>query len=588
MLRNIIILAVLAVILALPFAFRQDLGAREWQPGDPVLVIITPMNEAIRYEFALGFSRWHAAHYGRPVKVDWRNIGGSTEIMRYLASEFTASFRAWWTGQGGAWRPDAQSIILSRTFSPERRPADISDADWAAQCALFNAFRQTDDPHKFTSQIDLMFGGGSFDGDNATRQGLLVPPWAQGEIPPGLIATADGAELIPTGLSGDTWRTPTYFGTTLSTFGICYNRDRMRAQHIAAEPRQWEDLANPQWFGTLGLADPTKSGSIAKAFETVVQVQCRRAVIAAGYGEQIDDFEQQIATAKLPDGEMPPGVPAAYQEAVAAGWENGVRLIQKFGANARYFTDSASKVPLDVGMGNAAAGLCIDFYGRFEADVSNGGRPDGAMAYVTPVGESGVSADPVSLLRGAPHRELALRFIEFTLSEAGQQLWCYRRGAPGGPQQYSLQRFPIRRDFYPAANPQFQANYERHREFTTDDLGQPHTDMYRLAHDFPYQARWTGGYFGLFRDLIRAMCMDSGRELHAAWGAIIAAGGPEKCPRAMAALERLPQEPEPLTWASGLSMGRKYDRLDLLRDWTLHFRTQSAAAARLAKEEGRP
>ena len=115
MLRNIIILAVLAVILALPFAFRQDLGAREWQPGDPVLVIITPMNEAIRYEFALGFSRWHAAHYGRPVKVDWRNIGGSTEIMRYLASEFTASFRAWWTGQGGAWRPDAQSIILSRT-----------------------------------------------------------------------------------------------------------------------------------------------------------------------------------------------------------------------------------------------------------------------------------------------------------------------------------------------------------------------------------------------------------------------------------------------------------------------------------------
>ena len=82
--------------------------------------------------------------------------------------------------------------------------------------------------------------------------------------------------------------------------------------------------------------------------------------------------------------------------------------------------------------------------------------------------------------------------------------------------------------------------------------------------------------------------MDSGRELHAAWGAIIAAGGPEKCPRAMAALERLPQEPEPLTWASGLSMGRKYDRLDLLRDWTLHFRTQYAAAARLAKEEGRP
>ena len=585
MVRNLSILLVLAAIVALPFAFRQETGVREWQAGDPVLVVITPHNEAIRHEYALAFSRWHAKKYGAPVKVDWRNIGGATEIMRYLTSEFTSSFRAWRKAEGKPWRPDGAAIVLSRTFDPDEKPEGADEADWQAQRELFLAFRGTDDPKKFSSQIDLYFGGGAYDGDNATRQGLLVPPWRPDRIPRGLVAAESGEELIPKGRSGETWRTKTYYGTTLSTFGICYNRDRMRAQGLSREPSQWEDLADPRWFGSLGLADPTKSGSIAKAFETIVQVQCRQAVEAAGFGPMAEDYEARIAAAKLPAGQMPEDVPAEYQRAVETGWVNGLRLIQLIGANARYFTDSASKVPLDVGMGNAAAGLCIDFYGRFEAQVSNGGRTNGAMAYVTPRGGSGVSADPVSLLRGAPHRATALRFIQFVLGEEGQKLWGYRVGAPGGPRKYALQRFPIRRDFYPSENPEFQKAYERHRRFTTDDLGGPNVDMYRLADEFTYRPRWTSGYYGLFRDLIRAMCMDSGQELRAAWKAIIAAGGPEACPRAMEALGRLPQAPEPLTWVSGLSMGRKYDRLDLLREWTVQYRAQYAEAARLAKTE---
>ena len=100
-----------------------------------------------------------------------------------------------------------------------------------------------------------------------------------------------------------------------------------------------------------------------------------------------------------------------------------------------------------------------------------------------------------------------------------------------------------------------------------------------------YHPRWTAGYYGLLRDLVRAMCMDSGVELRAAWKAICEAGGPEACPRAMEALTQLPQSPEPLTWVTGLAMGRKYDRLDLLREWTVHFRGQYAEAERLAREE---
>ena len=402
--RNITIMLVLAAVLALPFAFRQETGVQEWKPGDPVLVVITPHNEAIRHEYALAFSRWHAQKYGAPVKVDWRNIGGATDIMRYLTSEFTSSFRAWWKGQGQPWRSDGAAIILNRSFDPGEKPDGMDETDWQAQLELYLAFRGTDDPKKFSSQIDLIFGGGAYDDDIATRQGLLVPPWEPDRIPAGLVATESGEELIPKGLSGDTWRTETYYGTTVSTFGICYNRDRVRAQGIDREPSQWEDLADPRWIGTLGLADPTKSGSIAKAFETIVQVECRKAVEAAGFGARADEYEAKIAAAGLPPGQVPEGVPVEYQQVVETGWAAGLRLIQRIGANARYFTDSGSKVPLDVGMGNAAAGLCIDFYGRFEAQVSNGGRTNGAMAYVTPRGGSGVSADPIALLRGAPHR----------------------------------------------------------------------------------------------------------------------------------------------------------------------------------------
>ena len=585
--RNFVIILVLALILALPFLFRQETGVREWRPGDPVVVVITPMNEAIRHEYALAFSAWHVERYGAPVKVDWRNIGGGTEIMRYLTSEILAGFRAWWTGQGRPWRSDAASIVLSQTLDPTQKPADISEADWPQQVELFTAFRGTDDARAFGSGMDLIFGGGTYDANNATRQGLLVAPWSDDEIPPDLLATPGGAELIPTGMSGEIWRAPTFYGTSLSTFGICFNRDRMAALGITQDPQEWADLADPRWFGTIGLADPTKSGSIAKAFETIVQVECRKAVNAAGFGGVADAYEARIRAANLPAGEMPEGVPAAYQRAVERGWEAGLQLVQQIGANARYFTDSASKIPLDVGMGNAAAGLAIDFYGRYEAIISHGNWGRDAMGYITPAAQSGVGADPISLLRGAPNRETAVRFIEFLLSEEGQQLWCYRVGEPGGPQKRALQRFPIRRDFYPSADPALHAAYERHRAHTTDDLGTPTLDAYRLAQEYVYQPRWTAGYYGLFRDLIRAMCLDSAVELKAAWRAILDAGGPDACPEAMRAFQQLPQKPEPLTWSSGLTTGSRHPRMDLLREWTLHYRRQYTLAARLAKEEGR-
>jgi hypothetical protein len=305
----------------------------------------------------------------------------------------------------------------------------------------------------------------------------------------------------------------------------------------------------------------------------IIHQACHRAVREAGFSPgQVASFEKRIAEARRGGGGFPPDVPAAYPSAVEQGWLDGLRLIQRIGANARYFTDGASQVPIDVSMGNAAAGLAIDFYGRYQAETSRG--PDGKerMVYVTPAGGSSISADPISLLRGAQHRELAVRFIHYVLSEEGQRLWNYSPATPGGPHRFALRRLPIRRDFYPSPDPAVQTAYESHRPHTVDALGDPGINPYALAGGFTYQSRWTGRHFSVHRDLIRAMCLDAGEELRAAWQAIIRNGGPEEQPEAVRTLGRLPDKPEPLTWSSALSVRRKHSRMDYMREWTRFFR----------------
>jgi ABC-type Fe3+ transport system substrate-binding protein len=405
--------------------------------------------------------------------------------------------------------------------------------------------------------------------------------------------------LYPPALSGEIWRTNHYYGTCLSTFGLCYNPDRLAELGIARPPSRWSDLADPRYRGHLGLADPTKSGSIAKCFEMIVQEQCAAAVRSAGFADaEIGRFEAEAEAdrintmTRVEDEESHPVNPvkensprlAAYQAAVERGWLNGLRLIQRLGANARYFTDSAGQVPIDVGTGNAAAGLAIDFYARTQAEMSRGPNGEERLVFVAPAGGTSVSADPISLLRGAEHRDLAVRFMRFVLDEAGQRLWTYRPGTPGGPARFALRRLPIRRDFYPGPDPAVQAAYERHQPFTADPLGDPAVNPYALAAAFTYRPGWTARHFGAQRDLIRAMCMDAGDELRAAWAAIAAAGGPERCPDAVALLERMPDRPEPLTWASAPTIGKRFARMDYKREWTAFFRRSYREAREAARE----
>ena len=358
--------------------------------------------------------------------------------------------------------------------------------------------------------------------------------------------------LIPEQFSGETCRTPTLFGNAASMFGIVYNVDRLRDLGVQVPPARWDDLADPIYAGAVGLADPTKSGSSAKAFEMIVQQKMRdgghRRRLRRGRPSRASRGRSTPTPSGLGRnyrrGEVPPGVPAAYQAALERGWVDGMLLIQRIGANARYFTDSAGKVAIDVSMGDAAVGMAIDFYARYQAQVTGGPLGEPRMVYVTPVGGTSVSCDPIGLLRGAPHREVALRFIEYVLGEDGQRLWTYLPGTPGGPERYALRRLPVRRDFYPSPVPAIQAAYERHRRYAADDLGDPSIDPYQVAQHFTYYPRWTARHFGVQREIIRAMALDSGEDLRAAWQSRAAVGAAERGGAADArASHRHPHQP---------------------------------------------
>ena len=593
MFKNLAILLTLAIIIALPFVFRQKPEAGAWRDGDPTLVIISPHNEAIRYEFDRGYSKWHEAHFKRadgspqPVRIDWRNIGGTTEISKYLQGEYGTSAQAWWKSKGKPWPTGASDSIVQG-----KKPDD------PALLEIYNAYRGIDSPEAITSQVDLFFGGGQFDHADAFTRGFGVPPWPDAH-PPEMVASS--LAQIPTTLGGEIWRTPTLFGCAISTFGIVYNVDRLEQLNISSPPQQWSDLADFRYFKQVGVTDPTKSGSIAKAFEMLLHQQMHDGVAgylrSTGVGDEkieaqiaanekaIDAFQKAKPGAKR--WETPPDL-VGYQAALEHGFDDGIYLIQAIGANARYFTDSATKVSLDVSIGDAAVGMSIDFYGRFQAQSTLSPQGTPRMKFVTPIGGTSVSADPITLLRGAPHRAEAERFIAFVLSEDGQALWNGEPGTPGGPQKYALRRLPIRRDFYPSTRPDVDATAKAHLRYAADKLDDPAIDPYQLAKSFTYYPRWTLGHFSILREIIRAMCLDSGDELRAAWERYhtSTAARTNEGGRALGALPTVTlynrdtkqTEAVSMNWRALLSM-KSYDSLEYMREWTAAFRKQYRTAA---------
>lgn len=410
-----VILLMLAALIGIPMAVRPDVA----EDGSPTaalkLIILSPHNEQIRWEFGRGFDRWHRREYGEAVSVIWNTPGGTSDIRRMLQSQYRADLL-----NGGA---------------------------------------------RVGGSADLVFGGGSYEFgelkkpitvevDGETRSTTIIEP-----VP---FSTEELEGWYGENSIGDQkLHDPDkhWFGTALSGFGIVFNRDRLRELGVE-QPSHWEDLCNPRLRSWVALVNPAQSGSVTTAFAAIIQRH---------------------------------------------GWTRGWQILRRMAANARYFSGSSPKGPIDVGLGDAAVGVCIDFYGRFQAQALTEAGAGDRVGYVDPAGETVIDPDPIALLRGAPSPELAVRFIRYCLTDEAQSLWQFRRNDDRdglGPEKFELRRLPITRSFY-----------ERYAERCIDQV-----DPFAIA---AVMEPPVGDYRSFVVSLFAAMAVDSRHELQRAWDAIV-------------------------------------------------------------------
>ena len=344
----------------------------------------------------------------------------SPHVMQ-IRNEFSAGFASWYFANTGKhariiWNtPGGTSEILKSLQAQYSAAIKNGDIKPDGSC----------DPGVIP--IDLALGGGSFDHGRIKRGVTVKMSEGQADvslsmsIPAGFTKDELDAWYGENVIGAQTLYDPEQYwiGTALSSFGIVYSRDLCKKFNIP-EPTSFEDLGRPELAGMVALADPRQSGSVATTFDAIL---------------------------------------SAY------GWERGWKALRDMSANTRYFTNSSTKPPIDVGAGEAAMGLAIDFYGRNQAEsISLPGQDPltSRVGYCDPKGTVYIDADPASLLRGGPNPQLAREFIRFTLSNEGQALWNFpHKGDPRseknpktpdgrtmGPLESNLRRLPVRREMY--------------------------------------------------------------------------------------------------------------------------------------------
>ncbi len=454
-------------------------------------------------------------------------------IILFLVVLVTPGILRWWVGKApAAPRGELQLVIISAHNEGIRRefgdafsrwhqekygsPVYVDYRSYGGASEIVKFFQASKSVYETqgTYKIDLVWGGG----DYLFETQLKRPGFLQGvRLDPAIMRQAFPKPELGGVALYDRADPPQWFGTALASFGIVYNKDIVRYLGVN-EPKTWSDLADPRWRGWIALADPTRSASARMAFMIIIERAMADASVRGGSEDQ--------------------------------GWARGMGMVRLIASNARLFADSSELVPSLVSSGDCGAGMAIDFYGRSQVDAVG----DARMGYVEPAGATAINPDPIALVQGAPHKELAIQFMDFVLSETGQRLWNTRAGAPGGPVSTSLRRLPIAPAIY------------AHPENMTDPVN-------------PYKT--SGGFnksdarertFGMLGEWVQLSCMDLLDELRETRKAILAS------PRAAELEAKLAVFPfdqkEALRRAAVWKESSPAERLVLERQWTDAFRLE--------------
>ncbi len=298
------------------------------------LVIISPHNEDIQYEFETAFKSYAKHNFEWDVSFEWRNVGGgASAIQQFIENSYLQS----------------------------------------QSCG-----------------VDVFFGGGEYPYQALAEQGLLEKL----EIEPQALAQ------IPQQFGGMPFYDPDmrWIGSTLGGFGFIYNSKLLQEMGVLP-PEKWEDMGRAEFFNLILLADPTQSGSAAAAYEMILQTE--------------------------------------------PNWPSGWAKLLSILSNAKRFANNAGEAASGPAVGEAAIAASIDFYGIMRAAEA----PD-KLVYINPSGQTGYTPDPIAILKNPPNKDTAGKFVNFVLSPEGQALWGLPAGHPDGPKRSSLNRPPIRKDFY--------------------------------------------------------------------------------------------------------------------------------------------
>ena len=160
-----------------------------------------------------------------------------------------------------------------------------------------------------------------------------------------------------------------YYGQALAGYGIMWNTRYLAANKLP-EPKEWADLAKPEYHGHVAISSPSRSGTTHLTVETILQ------------GE---------------------------------GWQKGWAQMLAIAGNCAAITERSFGVPDGVATGQYGLGLVIDFFGLA---AKNSGMP---TEFVYPSVTAIVPAN-IALVAGSKAPDAGKRFIQFTLSEEGQQL----------------------------------------------------------------------------------------------------------------------------------------------------------------------
>jgi ABC-type Fe3+ transport system substrate-binding protein len=160
-----------------------------------------------------------------------------------------------------------------------------------------------------------------------------------------------------------------YKSQALSGYGIMWNTRYLEARAIPV-PTGWGDLTQAAYFGHIAMSSPSRSGTTHSIIESILQ----------GFG-----------------------------------WRDGWSLILRIAGNCGTITERSFGVPNSVISGRFGVGLVVDF-------LALSGKYTGLPVDFVYAWPSIITTASIGLITDGRNPQGGRKFIEFTLSEEGQEL----------------------------------------------------------------------------------------------------------------------------------------------------------------------